>query len=98
MEFLSSIECGAIVIETSFEQLLAEAPEWGAKSEKENRKILFRQVLAWQQDYRVPWVFAGTRELAEIATYRILERFWEKRVKPIRSPKLKEARNLLKEL
>lgn len=75
---LSEIDCAAVVVECTIGQLVSEAPSHGKKSNAENGKILFRQVLAWQQDYRVPWVFCDGRRLAEIATFRILERFWKK--------------------
>lgn len=96
LEFLAGIEFSAIVVESSFETLLAESPEWGEKTAEENRKILFRQVLAWQQDFKVPWIFCDSRRLAEAATFRLLQRFYEKRVIPKRSPKLTTARRALK--
>jgi DNA excision repair protein ERCC-4 len=75
---LSQMECAAVVVESSFLEMVQRAPSRGKKSAQENAKILLRQVLAWQQDYRVPWVFCDGRRLAEIATFRILERFWRK--------------------
>lgn len=75
---LADMECCAVVIECSLQDLVQSAPSRGKKSAQENAKILFRQVLAWQQDYRVPWVFCETRRLAEMATFRILDRFWRK--------------------
>lgn len=73
---LSTLECSAVVVECSLQHLIATAPAHGKKSAAENAKILFRQVLAWQQDFRVPWLFCDGRRMAEIAAYRILERFW----------------------
>lgn len=73
---LSTLECSAVVVECSLQHLIATAPSHGRKSSAENAKILFRQVLAWQQDYRVPWVFCEGRRLAEIAAFRIMERYW----------------------
>ena len=78
LENLATYDVAAIVLETSLEELLATVRQWGKKTADENRKILFRQVLAWQQDYRVPWIFAGSRQLAELATFRILERYWRR--------------------
>lgn len=76
LENLATVECAAVVVECSLQHLVATAPSRGKKSAGENAKILFRQVLAWQQDYRVPWVFCEGRRMAEIAAYRILERYW----------------------
>lgn len=78
LEFLAGIDCGAIVVQCTFDELLKTVGSRGRKSAGENRKILYRQVLAWQQDYRVPWHFCGTRRMAEITTFRILERFYRK--------------------
>lgn len=79
LENLSSMDVAAVVIEASLEELVATAPQHGKRTAAENAKTLFRQVLAWQMDYRVPWCFAGSRQLAELATFRILERYWRKR-------------------
>lgn len=76
---LAAMEAAAVVVESSLEELVATAPQYGRRTAGENAKTLFRQVLAWQQDYRVPWVFAGNRQLAELTTFRVLERYWRKR-------------------
>jgi len=73
---LAQMESAAVVVECSFGDLLAQAPEHGKKTAAENRKILFRQVLAWQQQYRVPWIFCDSRSMAEITAYRWLDRFF----------------------
>lgn len=76
LKHLAAIDCAAVVVECSLTALLAEVPQWGKRTTEENRKSLHRSVLAWQQDYRVPWHFCDTRRFAEITTFRILERFW----------------------
>ncbi len=43
-----------------------------------NRKVLYRQVLAWQSDFKVRWLFMWNRQAAESATFRILDRFFRK--------------------
>lgn len=78
---LAGIDCAAVVIECTLSTLLGHVQARGKKSVDENRKILFRQVLAWQQDYRVPWLFADSRRMAEVATFRILDRYWRKQQK-----------------
>ena len=80
LEILAAMDCAAVVVECSLGQLLSEAPSRGKKSASENRKILHRQVLSWQQSYRVPWIFCDSRRLAEITTFRILQRFWKKKL------------------
>ena len=81
LENLSKIESPLVLVECSLDDLITHAPEWGMKPAKVNAKILFRSVLAYQQDYRVPWLFAGSRELAEHAAYWFLHRWWEKNLK-----------------
>jgi hypothetical protein len=90
LENLSTLECSAVVVECSLQHLIATAPSHGKKSSGENAKILFRQVLAWQQDFRVPWLFCDGRRMAEIATFRILERFWRNAQKAERAEKRAE--------
>lgn len=74
---LAGMKSSAVVVECSFQELVKSAPSRGKKSAKENAKILHRQVLAWMDDYRVPWVFCDTRRLAEITAFRWMYRYWE---------------------
>lgn len=78
LENLAALDCAAVVVECSLGQLLADAPSRGKKTASENRKILHRQVLSWQQQYRVPWIFCDSRRLAEITAFRILQRYFKK--------------------
>jgi hypothetical protein len=73
---LAEMQSAAVVVECSFGDLLASAPEHGKKSAAENRKILFRQILSWQQRFRVPWMFCDSRGMAELFAYRWFERFF----------------------
>lgn len=73
---LARIEAPLVVVEATIGECLQAMPEWGVKPKEMNAKIFFRSVLAYQQDYRVPWVFADGRRIAEAATFRFLERFW----------------------
>lgn len=77
---LANIEAGCVVVECSFGELLQNAPEHdlGKKTGLCNRKILHRSIIAWQQDYAVPWFFCDDRRHAELTTFRWLERFWKK--------------------
>lgn len=84
---LSQIECGLVVVECSLAELINRAPQWGTKTAAENAKSLHRSILAWQQDYRVPWSFCDSRRLAEITTFRWLERWWKKQREAERAAK-----------
>lgn len=77
---LANCECAAVVVECSFGQLVAQAPEYdaGRKTKACNQKILERSVIAYQQDYQVPWLFCDDRRAAELVTFFFLDRFWMK--------------------
>lgn len=89
---LSEMECAAVVVECSFLQLIQQAPSHGKKSAQENAKILMRQVLAWKQDYRVPWEFCDGRRFAEVVTFRLLERFWRKCQERVKKERKEDAK------
>jgi hypothetical protein len=81
LEFLAGIESAAVVIEDSFAKCMGEIQSRGKRSVGELRKTFHRQVLAWHQDYRVPFVFCdksreGRPRLAELTTFAILQRFF----------------------
>lgn len=78
LENLDKCEAPLIVVEASFQTLIQSVQQRGKKTQGENAKTLMRSVLAYQQDYRVPWCFCDSRRLAEISTFRFLERFWRK--------------------
>ncbi len=92
LQNLSRIEAALVVVECSFEQLIQEAPQFGARTKSQNAKSLMRSVLAFQQDYRVPWLFAGGRRLAEIATFRFIERFYRKQMEQRKKAEKEAAR------
>lgn len=77
LEFLESIEFGAVMVECTLGEMLKRAPSRGRKSAEENRTILNQQYLAWLLKYRaVKWIFADSRRLAEIETFRLFEKFY----------------------
>lgn len=78
LQTLAQLDCAAVVVECELSDLIEHAPDRGRKSAAENGRILNRQVLAWQQDYRVPWIFCRDRQMAETETFLILRRFWQK--------------------
>lgn len=87
LENLSKLDAAMVVVEASFEELLADMPEWGTKPKKHNAKIFLRSIVAFQQDYKVPWLFAGSRRLAEVSAFRFLERWWMKERERVKNRK-----------
>ena len=85
------IRCGGaalVVVECDLCELLNAAPCHGVRSRQQNAKTLMRSILACKMDYCVPWLFCGGRRMAEIATFRFLERFWR-----VRNSKERTLRN-----
>lgn len=75
---LAAIEAPLIVVEGSLETVLRTSNDHRTREHQVTAKQLMRSILAFQMDYRVPWVFADSRRLAEVVTFRWLERFWKK--------------------
>lgn len=93
---LSQLDAAVVIVEGSLEEVIATITPRGTKSIGTLRKILFRSIVAVQQDYRVPIQFAGSRRLAEQYCFRFLERFWEKRQAEIRKANRESANDALR--
>lgn len=87
LQNLSDIQCGVVIVECSRAELIANAfgcdaaesaRRRGTKTVGQNAKALHRSILAFQQDYSVPWIFSDNRRMAEIDAFRWLERWWKK--------------------
>ena len=76
---LSQIHAPLVVVEGSLLTVLATSNSHRKSTHRVIAKQLMRSIIAFQQDYHVPWLFCDTRRLAEIATFRFLERYWRKR-------------------
>jgi len=77
---LAEIPTAAIVIECTFGQLLANVESRGKRSKGTLAKTLHRQVLAWQEDYRIPFYFCDDRRFAEVTTLAIFRRFYRQQL------------------
>lgn len=78
LEYLAELPSSAVVIECTLGTAIATCRDTPNKSAATNSKIFSRQVSAWMDDYRVPWVFCDDRRHAERVTFRWLERQWNK--------------------
>lgn len=92
---LARLESSAVIVEASLEECIRDVPAWGTKPVAVLRKSFHRSVIAMQQDYRVPWLFCGSRSLAEVTAFRWLERFWKKRQEQARQERLLKAQGRL---
>lgn len=75
---LQELRAAMVVCEGTILDVLASCYETDHKNTATNRKIVFRSINAYMMDYRVPWFFAGSVRLAEITTFRFLDRFYFK--------------------
>jgi len=78
LQNLAEIESPMVVVEATFQTVIQQVNGHGKKPAKDKAKILSRSILAYIQDYRVPFLFCDGRRLAEVATFRFLERFYRK--------------------
>lgn len=75
---LSQIEAPLVVVEGSLSAVLSEENEHRTQDHHVIAKQLMRSIIAFQQDYRVSWLFCESRRMAEVVTFRFLERFYRK--------------------
>lgn len=75
LAYLASIESSAIIVECTRGELYGSVESRGRRTEKELARNLQRSLIAWEQDYRVPFVFCDSRKLAEVECFRRLQRF-----------------------
>lgn len=73
---LNELEHPFVVVEASWERIFRGCPRSQLKP-----KTVFRSVIAWQQGSEFEnthWWFLPSKRAAELATFRILDRFWKK--------------------
>jgi len=75
---LQALECKAVIVEAPLGRCLESCPQWGVRTSAENGKYLMSTYLAWQQQFRVPWIFCEDREMAAVTAFRIMEQFWSR--------------------
>lgn len=72
LERLSKLDFAAVVIEATWEEVCAEPPPHTQLPPK----TVFRSILAWSVRYpKVHWLPCGPRRLAEVTTFRLLEKY-----------------------
>lgn len=76
LDNLSKLQCSCVIVEGTLEEVVLRCPSHGEKPPKTLAKILFRSILAMQQDYSVPWIFCDGRNWAETVAFRWMERFY----------------------
>jgi DNA excision repair protein ERCC-4 len=71
LERLADYDYAAVVIEATWPDILSSPP----RHTKLPPKTVYRSILAWSVRYPIQWWAMGNRRLAEITTFRLLERF-----------------------
>lgn len=84
---LASIEAGLVVVEGSLQNVLSTTNDRRTREHKVIAKQLHRSILALLADYHTPWLFCDSRRMAEISTFRFLERFYRKQTEKTRRVK-----------
>jgi hypothetical protein len=79
LAFLGSIKTAAVVIECTFQRMCFDITPRGSRDLLTLKRTLHRQVLAWEQDFRVPFIFCDTRRFAEETTLQLLRRHYRHR-------------------
>lgn len=84
---LASIDAAIVVVEGSLATVLSTTNDRRTREHRVIAKQLHRSILALMADYHVPWLFCDGRRMAEISTFRFLERFWKKQAENTRRVK-----------
>lgn len=73
LDRLNQMECGIMMVEASMDMIMR-----GHRESQLDPESVRGSVIAWQQDYypNVHWWFCGGKRLAEVTTFRILDRWW----------------------
>ena len=72
---LAAFESATVIIEAGWGEILNHPPDWC----KLPPKIVYRSIIAWQQQFpAIHWWCVPGRRLAEITTFRILNRYWSR--------------------
>lgn len=75
-ERMAEMDAACVMIEGTWPEILSGEYEHGVTP-----KVAFRTWLSWSIEFGVPWYAVGPRRLAEVMTFRFLEKFWEKNCK-----------------
>lgn len=72
-ERLAAMRRAVVIVEATWFDIL----QWPPGESKLNPKTVFRTSISWFARYGIPWVTVEDRRLAEIWTFRFLEKAWK---------------------
>lgn len=81
---MAAMDCAAVIIEASLEEVLCRPP----RESKLSPASVVGTWMSWTCRFGVPWFWAEDRRLAEILTFRLLSTFWKqaRRERPFAVP------------
>ena len=89
LERMKAMDFAAVVIEADWHTIIRRPPERSQLTPK----AVVASIIAWCQRHDVHFFTCGDRRLAEVLTFRLLERFWRDRV-GTRSPSTDKVHSL----
>lgn len=89
---LSQLQASCVIVECSLADLIRNAPAWGTRTALQNAKVLQRSIISFQQEFRVPWLFADSRKMAQSLAFRWFYRFHEKQLEEVKKQNTAIAR------
>lgn len=88
---LERIKYGAVIVEGHVADILAASEQRGKKSVSTIRKVLYRSMMGYQTDYRVPWFFCGDTRAAEVTCFRFFQRAIRKTKEGLQAKSIKDV-------
>lgn len=80
-ERMDQMDFAAVVIEANWHEIMRPADYRGDWRSKMNSRAVWATIFSWSQDFpHVHWFTMGSRRIAEMATFEILEMYWRKHV------------------
>lgn len=78
LAWLNSIECAVVIVEATMSKAMS-AKQRGKRTVEQNAKLIHRRLLSCKIKYpRVSFLFCGSRKMAEVTAFRLLQMYWRK--------------------
>lgn len=79
---MADMTFACVMIEADWEMILYSPPD----GRQLLPKTVLRTAISWQIRYGIPWFTMGSKRLAEVTTFRILEKFWKEHQQKTKGP------------
>lgn len=78
LQNLANMKRGLVVVECSVNDCLRFMPSWGKRTSAQNASYFFKALASWTSEFGPIFQFLDNRRMAEMFTFRTLQKFWEK--------------------